>query len=43
MGEEVRVAPGPSVGWRGSGERVGEAADALFAGRIRGKIVLDVT
>ncbi|GAA3472175.1 zinc-binding dehydrogenase [Nonomuraea roseola] len=33
----------PSVGWRGSWERVGEAADALFAGKIRGKIVLDVT
>ncbi|MGW4476000.1 zinc-binding dehydrogenase [Nonomuraea sp. NPDC004354] len=33
----------PEIGWRGSWERVGEAANALFGGRISGKIVLDVT
>ncbi|MFD1930831.1 MULTISPECIES: zinc-binding dehydrogenase [Nonomuraea] len=33
----------PSIGWRGSWERAGEAADALFSGQVRGKIVLDVT
>ncbi|MEU7899299.1 zinc-binding dehydrogenase [Nonomuraea sp. NPDC049152] len=33
----------PSIGWRGPWERAGEAADALFSGQVRGKIVLDVT
>jgi NADPH:quinone reductase-like Zn-dependent oxidoreductase len=31
------------VGWRGSWERVAEAAEALFGRRLRGKAVLDVT
>ncbi|HEY3502582.1 MAG TPA: zinc-binding dehydrogenase [Actinocatenispora sp.] len=33
----------PQVDWRGSWDRIGEAADALLARRVRGKAVLDVT
>ncbi|WUH98850.1 zinc-binding dehydrogenase [Spirillospora sp. NBC_00431] len=33
----------PQIGWRGSWDRVAEAAAALLERRIRGKAVLDVT
>jgi NADPH:quinone reductase-like Zn-dependent oxidoreductase len=33
----------PQVGWRGSWDRVTEAADALLDRRVRGKAVLDLT
>jgi NADPH:quinone reductase len=32
----------PQIGWRGSWERVGEAADALVGRQVAGKAVLDV-
>jgi NADPH:quinone reductase-like Zn-dependent oxidoreductase len=33
----------PQIGWRGSWDRAGEAADALLGRRVRGKAVLEVT
>ncbi|MGZ4287695.1 MAG: zinc-binding dehydrogenase [Solirubrobacteraceae bacterium] len=32
----------PQIGWRGSWDRAGEAADALIGRRIRGKAILEV-
>jgi NADPH:quinone reductase-like Zn-dependent oxidoreductase len=32
----------PQIGWRGSWDRAGEAADALIGRRVRGKAILDV-
>jgi NADPH:quinone reductase-like Zn-dependent oxidoreductase len=32
----------PQIGWRGSWDRVGEAAAALIGRRVRGKAVLEV-
>jgi NADPH:quinone reductase len=33
----------PQIGWRGSWERIDEAADALMGRRVAGKAVLDLT
>jgi NADPH:quinone reductase-like Zn-dependent oxidoreductase len=33
----------PQIGWRGSWDRAGEAADALIGRRVRGKAILEVT
>jgi NADPH2:quinone reductase len=32
----------PQIGWRGSWDRAGEAADALIGRRVRGKAILEV-
>lgn len=32
----------PKIGWRGSWNRIAEAADALFERRLSGKVVLDL-
>ncbi|MEU7972418.1 hypothetical protein AB0B48_10275 [Micromonospora sp. NPDC049089] len=39
MARGVLRAP---IGWRGSWQRLGEAADALRGRRVAGKVVLDL-